>query len=227
MPMDRTITIACVWMGDKYPRHYVERLRAMVARYFPLPFRFVCLTDHDVEIQGVEMFHTCHDDFPGWWAKMLLLTPTVRGAGDCIYFDLDTVLCAPLGPLLGAFAHDFAACANFTVRAGHPNWPCLYGSCVMTFRDGWGQEFFDKFWADQQKIMAHCGKYGDQKAFELVYPYAALLQDIMPQGFFLGRRDVEKHPHSRPEGCSVVVFAGRHTPENCGVQWIQKEWAGP
>ena len=221
--MDRIITIACVWTGNKYPVHYVERLRSMVARHCPLPFRFICLTDHEEEINGVEMIDISRTELKRWWAKMCLLSPEIRGEGDCIYFDLDTVICGSLSPLLGAFAHDFSTCANFTVRAGHTNWPCLYGSCVMTLRDGWGGLYWDQFWNDRESTIAECGKYGDQKAIELLYPYAALLQDILPQGVFLGRREIENHLLAKPEGCSIIVFAGRHSPENCGVKWIEEE----
>ncbi len=94
----------------------------------------------------------------------------------------------------------------------------------MTFRDGWGQTFWNQFQSNQEGFITQCGKYGDQKAFEILYPYATLLQDTMPAGFFLGRRDIENHPHVKPAGCAVVVFAGRHTPENCGVKWIMEEW---
>lgn len=223
--MDREITIACVWTGQKYGQVYVERLRRMVERHFPLPFRFKVISENFTEIPGCEMIRDKRiSELSGWWAKMLLLDPGVRGEGDCIYFDLDTVICGPLGFLLGAFSHPFAICGNFTTRAGHPNWPCLYGSCVMTFRDGWGAEPFERFWQDRRRIMAAAGKYGDQKAIEIVYPYGAILQDIMPDGYFMGRREIPAHINGRPQGCSVVVFAGRRTPENCDVDWIRKEW---
>lgn len=223
--MDRRLTVACVWMGQKYPQVYVERLRDMVARHLPVPFRFVVISDNLAEIPGAEIIRTpMTNDLPGWWAKMLLLSPEIRGKGDLAYIDLDTVVCGPLGVLLGAFSHPFAICGNFTARAGHPNWPCLYGSCVMTFREGWGADQFSAFWNDRKKIMARCGKYGDQKAIEMVYPYGAILQDMMPPGFFLGRREIPDHIKARPPGCSLVIFAGRHTPENCEVEWIKQEW---
>jgi hypothetical protein len=38
-------------------------------------------------------------DLTGWWAKLALLNPFIRGDGWTVFLDLDTVICGPLAPL--------------------------------------------------------------------------------------------------------------------------------
>ena len=204
-------TIYCVRVGLKYGPHYVERLRNMVRRYTDAPI--VCLTDQPDSIEGVEMVQVTGT---GWWAKMHLFNPAIRGKG--VYFDLDTVLCGDIAPLLD-YDGPFAICANFT-KAVTKSYPCRYGSCVMAFPEGFGQDIFDAFMADHDEIVAHCPK-GDQQAIERLYPDAVYLQDVMPPGFFVGYRHFGKQP---PAGASVLIFAGNKKPHNTPYRWIKELW---
>lgn len=217
------ITVACVRTGAKYPFGYVTRLQSMLQRHMGRPFRLICVTDQPETAPGIQNVPARGRE--GWWAKLELLDPSLRGSGRCVYFDLDTVICGPLGPLLDVPLPDgFATCANFTQRAGHPSWPCRYGSCVMVFEPGWGAEQYADWRRLRQVHMSHAGKYGDQMVYEWLAPNATLLQDVLPPGFFLGKRDVSAHTERKPDGCSVVVFAGRKRPHNCDVPWIRDEW---
>ncbi|MGH8338151.1 MAG: hypothetical protein ACRETL_15305, partial [Gammaproteobacteria bacterium] len=47
----------------------------------------------NVEVPGVKTIPLLHD-WPGWWAKMELFRPDVRG--DFLFMDLDTVIVGPL-----------------------------------------------------------------------------------------------------------------------------------
>lgn len=213
-------TIACVRVGPAYPVHYVERLRNMARRYAGREVRVICLTDRPQETpEGVEAVDVAACRLPAWWSKMLLLDPAIRGDGRCIYFDLDTVICGDLSPLLD-LEIDFGICANFARLAGAVHWPCRYGSCVMSFGHGWGFEQFSKFWPIRNEIMAECGRYGDQMAYEQIVPDAPILQDLLPDGFFLNKRDFA----NGPEGASVLIFGGAHRPHNSPHQWVRSLW---
>ena len=196
---------ACVWTGSKYPVQYVEHLRDN------LPGELICYTDRDYVPDGVRAVDVRLLGLSGWWAKMALFNPRYRPADRVIYFDLDTVIAGDITPLVNLDV-DFGVCANFTRRAGVKTWPCNYGSCVMSFRRGWGREVWRAFTRDQSGWMQRAGTYGDQWVVEKLKPDAVLLQDVLPDA-----------TGGNP-GASVIIFAGNHKPDNCRVEWIRELW---
>jgi hypothetical protein len=211
------ITVACVRTGTAYQIEYVAKLRDMVERHLPMPHRFICLTDQPDKLEGVEMIPVM--GLPGWWAKMALFSQAVRGPGKCLYFDLDTVIIDDLTPLAEVDA-PFATCANFT-RAVNPSYPCRYGSCIMVIADGFGSDIWAAFMAEKNRF-TNCYNYGDQQAIEALYDDAVLLQDVLPEGYLVGRREFTDE---RPEGAAVMIFAGKHKPHNTPHQWLMEAWS--
>ncbi len=222
------LTVACVRTGTKYDLDYVSRLRDGVARHLERPHRFICLTDQVAVPIDVEPVWIGHLDLAGWWGKMALFSPAIRGAGRCLYLDLDSVIVGDLAPLAD-WDGAFAICENFTRLAGHATWPCRYGSCAMVFGDGWGLDVWEAFRRNQQGLMADCEK-GDQQAIERLMPDAALLQRVLATqghaGFFLNKRELARHPVCAPAGAAVVVFGGAQRPHNCRVDWVARHWVG-
>lgn len=222
------ITVACVWTGDKYGFEYVERLKNMVDRNLKYD-RFICLTDNDVECDGIEMIKV--GGLVGWWAKLALFNPELRGPGRCIYFDLDTVIVDNLQPIL-QYTGPFAICANFSqanFKRKNPGLPpsakyvCKYGSCVMSFGDNFGIEMWDSVVNDKEKIINRCGIHGDQLAIEHVYPNADILQDYCPKDFFCYKA-IWKKLNTKPSG-SIMIFAGDGCrPHNVKLDWVAKYW---
>lgn len=234
------LTFVCVRMGTKYGIEYVERLRNMITRHCPryalqaevikgrsvFRPRIVCLTDQPERIEGVQTVNIGR--LEGWWAKMALFNPEFRHGGSVdhgpsIYFDLDTVIVDSLGPLVeqAMTHHKFAICANFTRRAGKLNYPCAYGSCVMILPPGFGYDIWNKFHENQEEMIAAAGPFGDQWVIERMIPGAILLQDVMPPGYFVGRREFDV---VRPAGAALMIFAGKVKPHNCNIEWITEEW---
>lgn len=218
------LTIVCVRTGTKYPFSDVLALRRMVRRHLTFEHRFLCYTDQPDEAPGVERVDISGLGLPGWWGKMALFARAPDDGDRILYFDLDTIIVGSLDPL-AAWHGEFGICGNFTRAAGHPTYPCMYGSCLMSLGPGFGSGIWDVFWPRRQEIMNSCS-YGDQEAIERLHPGAAVLQHELPSGFFLGYRDLPKHPAASPEGCSVVVFGGRNKPSNCRIKWAQEAWQG-
>jgi hypothetical protein len=214
------VAVACVWVGTGYGVEYVQRLRNMVRRHLRLEHRFICLTDKpETHIDGVDFVDIRHHKWPGWWSKMALFDPALRGMSNCVYFDLDTVIVGDITPLFDC--RDFAICENFTRAAGHPTYPCSYGSCVMYLPLGFGRRIFQRFEADADALMARHAQYGDQRLIEEYYPFATRLQRVMPRGFFVGRREFSD---GVPPDASVMVFAGPVKPHNTAHPWVQEHW---
>lgn len=205
--------VACVRVGVKYGPEYADRLQRAILRHLPVKHDFICIREEG------------SSGLPGWWAKMALFDPDLRGGERLIYFDLDTVICGDLSPL-AELDCEFGICENFTRLAGNTNWPCHFGSCVMTFAPGFGGDIFEAFCKRRLELMRN--PCGDQKVIEDICAELGyeptLLQRVLPPGFFVGYRDLPKH-QTPPKGCSVVVFAGSHKPHNTDCAWAREAWA--
>lgn len=213
------LTVACVRTGEKYGPEYVYRLRSAVERHLRVPFRFVCLTDFPDELPDISTIDISRFALPGWYGKMALFEPTWRQGHRVLFFDLDTVICGDLGPLADLDV-EFGVCANFTRAAGLRS-ECKYGSCVMTIGPNRMPEVWEQFWDEAQNWINAAGPNGDQWIIEKLAPAGTLLQDAMPDHYFLGYRELTD---TKPPGCSLVIFAGRSKPHNCNEEWIQREW---
>lgn len=191
----------------------------MLARHLASPHRFVVLTDRPEDLPGYETI-LVPATLPGWWAKMALFEKRWRAGERVLYFDLDTVICGDLAPLAD-LQIDFGICANFTRAAGHPTWPCRYGSCVMTIGPELGEGAWNEFQASAGDTMERIGGYGDQMAIEELIPEAELLQGLLPKDYFVHYR---KLTDVKPEGCALVIFGGSSKPSNCTVPWARDAW---
>lgn len=212
--------VACVRTGTRYPLEYVERLRAMVARHMPpIAYDFVCMTDRPDAVDGVRNIDV-PAGLPGWWAKLALFRSGWRAGHRAIYFDLDTVICGDLSPLV-AVKVEFATCANFTRAAGNDKWPCKYGSCIMVLDRSFDDAIWQRFIKRHKALMQENETFGDQRVIELLYPNATLLQDVLPQGYMISYRDLKP---GGPGRASIVNFGGQNKPHTSKVKWVAEAW---
>lgn len=220
------ITVVCVRTGTKFSPDYVARLRAGVDRYLAEPHEFLCITDRPDEVgPGVRAWDVRAFGLEGWWAKMLLFSPYLPAWGRVLYLDLDMVVTGNLAPL-ASYRGRFGICANFTKRAGHPTWPCLYGSCVMAFQAHTLEPVWRGFDLGRPRWIAEAGKYGDQWVVERLCPNADLLQDILPSGFFSHFKiDLKRGANRPPPAAALVVFSGPAKPHTAAAPWIKEAWA--
>lgn len=147
-------TVACVFVKGEYPYtpEYVVRLHAMVRQWTHRPFRFVCLTDQPwlftdpIDTIAVQKL-------PGFapWTKLELFNPIRRWTGRMLYLDLDTLIVAPLAPIIDA-PTTFAITAD--PAAGHkPRTRDSFGrrivrrfnSSVMVWDGGTQTELYTKW----------------------------------------------------------------------------------
>ena len=217
--MDSELIIACVRTGTLYGMDYVAKLRNMVARHLTRPHTMVCLTDQPERCEGMVFIDVTDIGLKGWWAKMILFAPDWRGLTKVVYLDLDTVIIGNLLPLT-AVAGEFAICESFARLAG-ANYPCQYNSSVMVIGGGMMTHIWRRFEQQRTQLMAKHDRYGDQKVIEELYPYAAYLQDWLPEGYFCNYRNLTDHP---PKGASIINFGGQHRPHNCPIRWVQEAW---
>lgn len=99
-----SLTVACVWVRGHVPftAEYVVRLEAMVRRFIDRDFTFVCLTDKPSMVpDGIQTIRVpSPGELKGWWSKLQLFSPSNGLTGRVLYLDLDTLVVAPLQPII-------------------------------------------------------------------------------------------------------------------------------
>lgn len=211
-----SVVIACVLVGNRYPVEYVYKLRNSVARYLDGAWDFVCYSDRIID--GIKTIDVTNYRLEGWWAKMSLFNPIHRIGKRLVYFDLDTVIIDRLEPLIN-WNCKFGICRNFTKLGGNFEWPCNYGSCVMSINDSFGGDIWRNFWNRRNEMIEECPR-GDQQAIEKLYPNAMCFQDFLPKDYFIHYKNLtDEKPKS-----SVVIFGGKTKPHNTKFQWAKEAW---
>lgn len=169
--------------GGIYKPEHVEALAEQVIAHAPAlrTISFFCLTDF-----SPFSFDKCSrfmnivplvNKWPGWWSKMELFRPDVKGG--ILYFDLDT---AVLGSLDGIFKvrkltllRDFYRDGVYKGRAEG------LGSGMMYLPEADRAEVWDAFARNPAAAMADCGHGGDQAFLEKHYlAKAQRWQDAVP-----------------------------------------------
>jgi hypothetical protein len=97
-------TVACLFVQGEFPYtpEYVIRLAAMVRRWIDRTYRFVCLTDQPWLFPDLETIAVRRLAGFAYWTKLELFNPAREWAGRVLYLDLDTLIVAPLSPILDA-----------------------------------------------------------------------------------------------------------------------------
>jgi hypothetical protein len=188
--------------GGEYLPHHAQVLAKQVEKH--LCADVVCYSN--VPVPGVDRF-PLQFSWPGWWAKMELFNPRVRG--DLLYLDLDTVVTGDLG--------DIASVGRLTIlrdfyRDGKRK-PEGLGSGLMYLPEADRAEIWDKWIQSPAKFISHyrmMGK-GDQAFLEdWSMDRWTRWQDLVP-GQVLSWK-VHSLSEGIPPQCRVICFHGRPRP---------------
>lgn len=203
--------------GGIYEPKHVERLREQVEKHLP-GAPFVALSDQ--HLKNTKRVRLEHQSWTGWWAKMELFRPDLRG--DILYFDLDT-------DILGSL-EDIASVGKLTLlrdfyRDGVRKPENGLGSGVMYLPEVDRAEVWEAWNRDTFRTMSalRARGLGDQTFLESLWlGKAARWQDLVP-GQIVSYK-VHCNPQwkagatgSVPEGARVVVAHGR--PKPWSVDW--------
>jgi hypothetical protein len=214
------MTIACVFVQGEYPYtvDYVTRLRDMVARWTDRPFRFVCLTDQpQLFTPPIETVWVAK--LPGFapWTKLELFNPIRQWTGRMLYFDLDTLIVAPLAPIIDA-PTEFAITADPTNKK---NRTCdsfgraivrRFNSSVMVWDGGTQTDLYTNWTtADGDRLS------GDQDWIGERRPSAV----TMPREWFPRLSELGGQPPVEPSKVVLVKVPKNH------LAAAQYPWFGP
>lgn len=160
------LTVACVLVKGHvgFTPEYVMKLRQMALRALP-QHRFVCLTDGQASLPGIETITVAKPSgIYAWWSKVELFNPAHKALqeGRILYLDLDVLIVDRLEEIVNfapgmAIAPDGAP--NF-VGKGNLKTVKLFNSSVMSWNGGshhslftnWTPDVARRLWGDQDWI---------------------------------------------------------------------------
>lgn len=208
------LLVLCVWWGKLYPKKYVEILRNSVKRNLTIPYEFYCLTDHDIEIDGVNMLPILKDNKTTWWNKISLFKPDLFNYNRRIlYLDLDVVITGSLDRI-ASVKEDFCMIENYGPNkrhAAHNSSVMVWTPCAKT------DQIYTKFSADVMKEL-----HGDQCwIFRMMHPN---IWDF-PKDWIVSYK-YSKLPQWNhiSKDTSVYVFHGEPKPAKVQDKIIKDNW---
>lgn len=215
------MTVACVWVRGHvaYTSVYVERLAAMVRQHLSRPHEIVCLTDHHPQKipAGVRpIVVPSVVPLPGWWAKVRLFDPAIGLRGRVLYLDLDTLIVAPLAPIV-EYPTPFALVPPGGHFLGIP--PRLvvprFNSSVMVWDAG--SRRMARLWRDWDATVA--GRlWGDQDWIGEQAPEA----ETMPAAWFPRVSEVKEGPG--PDARVVLCKKPKNHIAARRLPWVARVW---
>lgn len=157
--------------GGIYTPAHVEALAKQVERWLP-GAEMSCLSDLPTEhIHNLPL----KNKWPGWWSKMELFRPDIRG--DILYLDLDTLIVGSMRDIAGI---DRLMLLRDFYRDGVRRTEGLQSS-IMYLPEPYRRNVWDFFAADPKCAMQRHVRGGDQQFLEEVWmKTAGRWQDVLP-----------------------------------------------
>lgn len=192
--MTATIVATVLRSGGEYKPEHVARLHAQVIKHLPTA-RFVCLSDVDVPCTRIPLQY----GWPGWWSKMELFRPDLRGR--ILFFDLDTTIVGDL--------KEIAAVSRRVIMRDVYRPHGLQSSMMMIPYADRAEVW--RAWIQRPEIwMKRFARGGDQAFLETLWiEKASIWQDLLPG------QVVSYKVHCRngvPPDARVVIHHGRPRP---------------
>ena len=180
--------------GGEYREEHAEKMYQMCKAHIP-GADFVCLTDMNPDCPHERL----QNKWPGWWSKMEIFDQV----GECLYFDLDTIIRADCSEWISNIeGSDFAILRD--VYRGRRNPGAMQSSIMYWDGDmGW---LYDQF-ADNPDF-SH--SHGDQGYIQENVKKPVFIQDRTDQVVSF-KADIQDKGCD-PANASVVFFHGKPRP---------------
>jgi SAM-dependent methyltransferase len=214
---NRDITILCVLKsGGDFDVDYVRKLKNMIARNTTIPYKFICLTDIDIDPELCNSIKLKHD-YDRWWSKIEMFRHGLVKSERIIYFDLDSVILSNIDDILMT-NYGFVALKPWNALNSRLG---LYASGMMAWKNGGSYSFiYNQFKQDYMEKYSR----GDQE-----YISCTMKKEKKDVIFF---QDISKGIYSYKRNCKnglpidarIVCFHGRPRPHNVSIPWVVENW---
>jgi hypothetical protein len=215
----------------------VRVLRNMVARHYPHPHRFVCVTDTpqdlDADIERLPLWNDFADvpsphggKNPSCYRRLRLFHPDAgKVFGDrFVSIDLDTVIVGDLSPLWNR-KEDFVAWGDTNPQPGSH-----YNGSMLLLRAGARRQVWDRFdpqTSPRKSLQAGC--YGSDQGWISYCLGAGETRWTKADGVYSFRNDIKpRDAAALPANARLVMFHGSYDPWHPTIQqrwpWIKEYW---
>lgn len=156
------------------------------------------------QLEGYEFMLLEVSMWPGWWSKMNMFRPEIKG--DLLYFDLDTMIVGPLDDIMSVTSLTVLSDFNVTNRMA---------SGMMFIPEHEREPIWEAWIKNPEEHMRQWGGHGDGGFLSQFWEGAARWQDLFPGQVV----SYKNHCRGRtvPKEASVVCFHGRPRPRE--VHW--------
>jgi len=192
--------------SDIYTSEWVYKIKRSLEKNSTIPFRFFCLTNE--QLPGVETLKLYHPN--GWWSKMELCRPDIKGRVH--YLDLDTLIVGNL---------DFFLAEEESLLYKDWLWSDQKESALFVLNEEERREVWD-FWSkDPRSHMFNF--FGDGRVYNFcIGKKVKSLQERHPGKI---RTWKETDMKSLPLGCKILSFSGQPKQNSFDdSHWIKKYW---
>lgn len=210
-----TVTVACVYWGNKFSKDYVYNLKASVERNTTVPHKFVVYSDRG--FPGIET-KILRPGYEGWWNKLQLFDPANKCSDRMVYLDLDTVITSNIDWLLEDRSWFMGIEDVGAVNKHQPHLKNKLQTGVMSWDFNPNTMIWSEFVLSYDRVMDTYRGDGEYLS-SIVNPYhRALLQHKYPDKLKSYKYDV--YPGPPKKDVSIVVFHGRPSIEQAMTESI-------
>ena len=217
-----------------FPPSTVNTLRAMVARHYPHPHRFICVTDDATGMDPeIEIVHDFADfaqlpspngvQHPSCYRRLRLFHPhAAQWFGErFVSLDLDMVITGDLAPIWNR-PEDFVMCGDTNPRT-------FYNGSMLLLRAGARSKVWTTFDPRHSPRLARSsGQFGSDQGWISHCLGGGEAKWTTADGVYSFRNHILKTPaRNLPKGAKVVIFHGAVDPWNAQAQalpWVREHY---
>jgi len=203
-----TVTVACVYWGNKFSLDYVYNLKAAVEKNTTVPHKFVVYSDKAVPNVETKILRPGYE---GWWNKLQLFDPANKPSERIVYFDLDTLITSNIDWLLNDRSWFMGIEDVGAVNAHQPHLKNVLQTGVMSWEFNPVSFIWQQFVLSYDRVIDSYRGDGEYLS-SVINPYQrTLLQHKYPDKLKSYKYDV--YPGPPKEEVSIVCFHGRPSIE--------------
>ena len=209
---DPVITIVTVLKsGPGWLPEYVYRLRDAVARHLSLPYRFVCISDTELDCETLPLLplDPAVPDAWGLWSKVQIFRPANQLWGPCLYMDLDTLV-------MDDFADIVAQCIGYRFLMSECPFRGRVRCSALMYWEGDHSDIWHRFqsrelqhWLDFYQNAPDSAQRGVEQAFVAdTKGQPEFIQDVLDSALRIDR--LRKGPTD--QAIALAFCSGRRKP---------------
>jgi hypothetical protein len=207
----------CTWRwGRKYGDHYVERLKAGVARHLRQQYRFAVFAPEAEDEYLTKV--------PGCFCRLRMFDPAWQQkyglTGRIVSIDLDAIVTGPLDEL-------FDRPEPFVIlRGGNASNPCPFNGSMFMLRAGEHQDVWRDFSLKNAALVPYFEFPDDQAWLAHKLPKAAGWTAGADSGVYCFQKPGWPAGEGLPPDARLVAFPGWRDPSRFEhVEWVRRHWS--